>query len=843
MAIRRISRTALPCGVAVVLAGATALPAMAQSRGAVSAEADDLVEIIVTARKRSEDILEIPVSVSALSGEDIEQRGLVSIADIARNSPGVNFTNNSSGRADRSNAQIIVRGFTPSVVQNSAASIFIDGVPVASATAVENVNDPARVEIIKGPQSAIFGRSTFSGAVNIVTKDPLDTFGGAVSLSAGSRDHFDGQASFSGPIFGEKLSFRATVRKFEKGGSWKNHAQPGQMLGDQSTRNATLALMSKPTENLTIKAFGMITKAEDGPSAQGFLSAYELRDRDGNVVVPNRSNCTFNGLTGGSFADEPRRLNPSICGTIPDLIAPYSPAQNTTYSAQLQAFRDNPAGALVDPRDRPDGFGLRSMYNHGHLAVNYDFGDSGFSFSSLTGFNNEVYSTLVDVDNYDGSNVPNTPQAGADDFFSFPFIVERKNHDMSQELRLSYDGKGRLRATGGVSYLDARTQSLNGGGNLVRVSGGTVLPAVFQGGFATNETRGVFASVSYDVTDALTIDVEGRYQSDTLRAYAPNSATGGVTIRSDVFGPEAGFYAYNDRLLETKFKNFTPRVIVSYDFRPGLMAYLSYSKGVNPAFFNTSFLTQPADRQAALVAQGFRVQTDPEKVVNYEIGVKGSFFGSRLRLASAVYFADWTDQINTVGTLVLNANGTTSLVTASVNSGETEMRGIEVEGSWAATDRLTFNFAAAVNDSETQTYRFPLVSQLTGILDFEGKQLPFTSRSSATLGAQYDGSLPSFDDADWYLRADVAYKSGTYTNVANVAKTPTLTRVNLRAGIVRGSFGLDVFVLNALNSDSYLTALDNNLLNSTFAFSGAYSAIVVGLPDLRTYGAKLTWRF
>ena len=98
------------------------------------------------------------------------------------------------------------------------------------------------------------------------------------------------------------------------------------------------------------------------------------------------------------------------------------------------------------------------MYNHGHLVVNYD---SGFSFSSLTGFNNEVYGAVVDVDNYDGSNVLNTPQAGADGFFSFPFIVERKN-------------------------LEARTQSLNGGGNLIRVSGGTVLPAVFQGGFATN---------------------------------------------------------------------------------------------------------------------------------------------------------------------------------------------------------------------------------------------------------------------------------------------------------------------------------------------------------------------
>lgn len=830
------------------LTGALVVPAIASAQGATTgsgASDEPLSEIVVTARKRAEDILSIPVSVTALSGQDIEQRGIVSIADLARTSPGVNFMNNSSGRADRSNAQIIVRGFTPSIVQNPAASVFIDGVPVASATAVENVNDPARVEIIKGPQSAVFGRSSFSGAVNIVTKDPNeDEFEGSVSAALGNREYFDGQGTISGPILGEKLSFRATVRKFDKGGSWKNYAQPGEMLGDQSTRNATLALMSKLTENLTIKAFGMYTLASDGPAAQGMLSAYELRDRAGNLVVPSRANCTFNGLVSGNSETEARRTNPSICGTTPDLIAPYSPAQNTTYAANYRAFLNNPVGGLVAPGDRPDGFGLESMYNHGHLVVSYDFGESGYSFSSLTGFNNERYSTFVDIDNYDGSNVTNgTVAAGVDNFFSFPFLVERKNHDMSQEFRLSFDDKGRLRYSAGISYLEARTQALNGGGNLIRLNAGVVTPAVFQGGFATNETKGVFASLGYDITDAWTLDVEGRYQTDTLVAFAPNSATGGVTIPSNVFGPAAGFYRYNDKLLEKKFTNFVPRVILSYDINPGVMAYASYSKGVNPAFFNTSFLTQPADRQAALLAQGFRVQTDPEEVVNYELGLKGSFFDNRLRLATAAYMATWSDQINTVGTLVVNANGTTSLVTASVNSGETDLKGLEVEGSFAATDAVTLSFGAALNDTKTKHYRFPLVSQLVGVVDFVGKELPFASRTSANFGAQYDGVMSGFGDAKWFARMDVNYKSGVYANVANVAKTPDLTRVNLRAGITRGAFGVDVFVLNALNDDTYTNVIDNNLFNATFAFSTAYSALVVGLPDLRTYGAKLTWRF
>lgn len=831
------------------LSSALVVPAIVSAQtpeSANSAGGESVDEIVVTARKRAEDILSIPVAVSALSSTEIEQRGIVSIADLARTSPGVNFMNNSSGRADRSNAQIIVRGFTPSIVQSPAASVFIDGVPVASATAVENINDPSRVEIIKGPQSAVFGRSSFSGAVNIITKDPSDDeFGGAISAALGNRDFSDTQGSISGPIFGEKLSFRLTGRRFEKGGSWKNYAQPGQMLGDQLTRNGTLALMSKLTENLTIKAFGMYTRASDGPAAQGFLSAYELRDRAGNIVVPNRSNCSFNGLVSGVSETETRRVNPSICGTTPGIIAPFSPAQNTAYAANYQAFLNRPDGGLVAPGDRPNGFGLEAMYNHGHLIIDYDFGDSGFSFSSLTGFNNERYSTFVDIDNYDGSNVTNgaTVPAGVDNFFSFPFLVERKNHDMSQELRLSFDNEGRLRYSAGISYLEARTQALNGGGNQIRLNAGVVTPAIFQGGFATNETKGLFGSISYDFTDALTLDVEARYQTDTLEAFAPNSATGGVTVAVPVFGPAAGFYAYNSPLFEKKYTNFMPRVIASYKFNPDLMTYLSYSKGVNPAFFNTSFLTQTAARQSALFDQGFRVQTDPEQVVNYEIGLKGSFFDNRLRLATAAYVANWSDQINTVGTLFINPNNTTTLVTASVNSGETDLKGLEVEGSWAATDALTLSLGAALNDTKTKHYKFPLVSQLVGVVDFVGKELPFASRISANFGAQYEGILASFGDANWFARMDVNYKSGVYANVANVAQTPDMTRVNLRGGITRGAFSLDVFVLNALDDDTYTNLIDNNLFNSTFAFSTAYSGLVVGLPDLRTYGAKITWRF
>ncbi|MEL0210992.1 MAG: TonB-dependent receptor plug domain-containing protein, partial [Novosphingobium sp.] len=142
----------------------------AEEQPQASADEGGLGVITVTARKREESLLETPIAISALTSQDIEKRGITSVNDVVLNTPGINVSNNNSGRNDRSFQQISLRGMTPSTTTSTLTASFIDGVPVASATALNAITDPARIELLKGPQNAYFGRNAFAGAINVVTK-------------------------------------------------------------------------------------------------------------------------------------------------------------------------------------------------------------------------------------------------------------------------------------------------------------------------------------------------------------------------------------------------------------------------------------------------------------------------------------------------------------------------------------------------------------------------------------------------------------------------------------------------------------------------------------------------
>lgn len=336
--------------------GLAAPEAAAQSDTAAT-DAISTGDITVTARKREERLLETPIAIVAVSGEEISDKGIVSLTDLIDTTPGINVTSNNSGRNDRSFQQISMRGFTPSTTDSTLVASFIDGVPVSSSSALNSITDPARVEVLKGPQSAYFGRNAFAGAVNVVNKTPSDTFGGSMSASVLSRDGYDILGSLEGPIIPELLGFRITGRAFQRGGSYVNGANAEEHLGDQKTRSVSGYLELTPTSDLSIRAFGMYSKDDDGPSAQGMISAYEVKNANGTVLVPGRANCTLNGFTAGRVATEARVANPFICGEAPALLPGFGPAQNTDISPAMAAALANGAFRPVSPEDGVQGYG------------------------------------------------------------------------------------------------------------------------------------------------------------------------------------------------------------------------------------------------------------------------------------------------------------------------------------------------------------------------------------------------------------------------------------------------------------------------------------------------------
>jgi len=156
--------------------------------------AQGLEEIVVTARKREENLQEIPIAITAISKIDIQEANITGLEDISNLAPGFYFFSQGQNQPGRYNTQLRFRGlnqaqFSPSF---ETGALFIDGVYVLNGGTSLSMMDIERVEVIKGPQSAYFGRNTFGGAVNFITRDPsMEEFSGSIEATATARSKYD----------------------------------------------------------------------------------------------------------------------------------------------------------------------------------------------------------------------------------------------------------------------------------------------------------------------------------------------------------------------------------------------------------------------------------------------------------------------------------------------------------------------------------------------------------------------------------------------------------------------------------------------------------------------------
>ena len=202
-----MSRTLNRIGLFTLCAVVTGSLLLPEAR--ILAQGVALEEIVVTARKREEALVDIPFAVSAFSEEELNAANLKNFVDVQLFTPGLTYQQATANRADRGVPNIVIRGLNINAFSGSsvAALFFVDGAPVLGGE-VGSFVDVIRVEVLRGPQTAYFGRNTFSGAVNLVTKDPGEEFGGSVGLDLdrfGTADlqlsvegaHYRGPAGFS----------------------------------------------------------------------------------------------------------------------------------------------------------------------------------------------------------------------------------------------------------------------------------------------------------------------------------------------------------------------------------------------------------------------------------------------------------------------------------------------------------------------------------------------------------------------------------------------------------------------------------------------------------------------
>lgn len=787
--------------------------AVAQEADASAAPPSGLEEVIVTARKRDESLLTVPLSVTAFTAKKIQAEGITDLADIASFTPGFNIGNTGSeqgaeggSHADRATQNLIIRGVF------NRASVFIDGAPIADGI-VDGVDDLSRVEVVKGPQSAYFGRATFIGALNLVTKDPSDHLSGNAQALVGSSNWQDYRFTVEGPLVQDKLAARLSVRDYSMEGQYRNSGGPDEYLGGQSTKSLDVDIVATPIDNLKIKVFGMFWHDSDGPGPVGKYTAANW-------------NCNAGAAPAGT-------LN-YYCGTLPSVNLA-TVGMNTAIDPLFQSVILNNSAHLLSPilPNFDDHGGLERLAYHWHANITYDI--AGLTLTSLTAFNQDHTEDITDVGLEGGTPAPN-PLAGTvpymEPFIRWLFYYQDIEHSWSEELRLANDQSNRFRWTVGSNYTYSFSQYI-------------VMQDSIFGGPLSNQpgspndsgTVGEFFSAAYDLTPALTLNLEGRFQADDIRQY---TRTPVVPLNGD---------STTSLAAKKTFDNFVPRVIVQYKFQPQLMAYASFSEGVSPGGFNTSLIAATPYQLAGLanlIGNGaVGPEYLPEKLYNYEFGIKGQLLDNRLQWTADVYYADWDNQqvveevtipqVNNLG----QPTGGLGVTTATANIGKTVLDGIETEGSFAITPQLIASWGGAVNASDIKSYSCydPCAASITGNPNVDGNQLPYYSKYSATLGLEYE--KPLSPTLGGFGRVDFIYKSGMYDTYSDTAKTQPTERVNIHFGVKSSAkFSIDAFVLNATNNLAPTSIEANVDVLNNFG-----NDINVGLPLKRQFGVKGRYDF
>ena len=240
--VMSLAQTRIGLAAVAVLAGSVFAPTAQAQQGAVALE-----EIVVTARRVEERLQDVPLAITAFSAADIQSAGIENLEDVANFTPGMTFSN----LIGEFLPVPVIRGIAPTAVQDreNNAAIFVDGVYVSGRQGLNfSQLDLERIEVVKGPQAAMYGRNSFSGAVNFVTARPTDEFRGKAELTFGDRGRIVASGAVSGPLVEDKLRARVAIIMNQWDGSYDNQAPNGPDIGGFEYETLQASLYWTPTD-------------------------------------------------------------------------------------------------------------------------------------------------------------------------------------------------------------------------------------------------------------------------------------------------------------------------------------------------------------------------------------------------------------------------------------------------------------------------------------------------------------------------------------------------------------------------------------------------------------------
>lgn len=735
---------------ASVFALACPVSAMAQSdTQEASSRSNDPNEIIVSATRRDESVLDVAASVVAFSQESLDRQGVRNIEDLIRVTPGVNITGSSFGLR-----YISIRGLETRTTNGAAlTAIYIDDTPIQSRTVATTTNffpaifDLERVEVLRGPQGTLFGAGAMGGAVRYITAKPSvteysGTVRGELAITEGGDWTWEAGAAVGGPIVQDKIGFRVSAN-YRRDGGWVDRVPfydyrgtPEQDSNSSDNFAGSAALTFAPTENLTLT-----------PSV--FYQQYDRHDTEMWVY--------YRPLTPGG----PVRPQPEPFTNI-DGVASFSKDKAVLYTFKAE----------------------------------YDAGP--FSLISSTSMLDRKYRNYDDSTNFLLDAIFGDFTVGG----AFPFLDERVRIELwstqksfTQEVRLqsNADNDSRFSYVLGLFYQNSR-QTFDERDYVLNPDAYLFPSALLPNGnlgrsfLRTRDKQyAAFANLDYELFDGLTLSAGARI-SRVEYNYRDRSD---ATLLS-------GFVADANRA-DTKETPITPKFAIEYKPSDNLLLYGSVSKGFRPGGVNTPLPATCTQAQLDRIGYSNGAPNDfsSDSVWSYEIGAKGRI-GRALTFAASAFNIEWDDIQQ--GRAVLPVGGAGCTAVFSDNFGKARSRGFDAQITVSPLEGLSFLIGAAYQNA-TYLETIPGVNRA-------GQKIALTSPWAVNLSTDYATEVS--DGVELYGRVQYDFK-GSYTNTLTNAFTRRVDDqhyTSARLGVRSGAVDVSAFVNNLTNSRDVLFGLN-----------------------------------
>ncbi len=777
----------IPTAVSLLAIAATSMPAFAQD---AAPEAEDSNVIVVTAQKRTERLQDVPVAVSVISGASIANSGKPSLEGATQLVPSLNFVKAGTSL----NQTLFLRGLgttSLSIAFDPTVSTVLDGVVFSrSAEAFSDLVDIERIEVLRGPQSTLFGRNASAGVINIVSRAPANSPG----------------AELEGGFY------------FGNGTEYRVRGSIDVPLNDKILTRTT-GFYNKYDGNI-FNAAPNVNRRVNGLEHYGFRSRIDANISETVKLTiigdahKNKDDCCADVIGGpprfASTSATPGAVNAPALALI----------QTVLPTLQGDETRTITQNRVTRTLERGYGFSAQADVELGNQTV-----------TSITAWRNFQNNEIRDGDFYPTAYVT-APQSHD--------IGPQTGHTFSQELRLTSPGKQFFDYVLGMYYSNTFTKRIFQRDNAICAAiPGAVLPttsltpcstpllstgAVAAFGRATYDAKAqnmaVFGQGTINLSESFRLIAGARYTSDQidvsfLRVTSPGNRASQVPF-------DAGVWAEYNRLIalgtltlpqaqtaaasftngiplitKTTSDNFSGKAGLQYDFSRDMTGYASYTRGYKGPAFNLFFNLQPTGLAAL----------EPETSNSYELGLKNAFMGGKLTLNLAAFYAKYDNfQANNPDTLVLN--GVTSVIGRFTNAGSVSTRGVEVDLSYRPSRDFTISGGFAYTDAKIDQFKVPAVRTPNDVVP-NGTRLPYAPKYKGSIAADY--RIRTGGAVDFALGLQGNYQSdqdGTLTPDAVIRQASLIDGY----GIVNASVAL----VDA-NDKFKLTFVARNIFDQSYA--------------------------